>query len=362
MGAMAFCARGQYMGLRAAGSGEGQFVSGDNIQRISEDKFPTISIVAPCYNEEDCVEEFFRRADEACSSVSSSYEIVLVDDGSRDSTWELIESLCARSPHAVGIRLFRNHGHQLAASAGLAVSRGERVLLIDADLQDPPEALSDMMSLMDQGHDVVYGQRTVREGETWFKLLSAYSFYRILGILSPVSIPADTGDFRLMTRRVVDILNAMPERHRFLRGMVSWIGGRQKAYSYERRSRFAGSTGYPLKKMLRFAVDAITSFSIVPLRIATWVGAATSLAAFLIFAYAIYVKLTGLTVPGWTSSLASTALFSGVQLLVLGVIGEYLGRLVDQQKGRPLFIIDQISRGSDNCTDLESKPADSLKV
>lgn len=269
-----------------------------------------LSIVAPCYNEEGCVAEFFARTASTCGNlVGENFEIVLVDDGSKDKTWSAIQTLCEQSTKAVGVRLFRNFGHQIAATAGLAVSQGERVLLIDADLQDPPEALPEMMEIMDNGNDVVYGQRLARKGETWFKLATAHCFYRILAAVSPVPIPHDTGDFRLMTRRVVDILNEMPERHRFLRGMVSWIGGRQAPYLYERQSRFAGKTGYPFKKMLRFAFDAITSFSIVPLRLATWLGVATSLLAFTTLLYAMYAKLSGQSVPGWTSSLVSTALF-----------------------------------------------------
>ncbi len=303
-----------------------------------------LSVVAPCYNEEESLRQFCQRVSDACrAQVGSSFEIVLVDDGSRDRTWPIIEDLSATNPNILGVRLFRNHGHQLAATAGLSVTRGERVMPIDADLQDPPELLPEMMSLMDQGADVVYCQRVSREGEGWFKLLTASLFYRLIEKISPTPIPRDTGDFRLMNRRVVDALNMMPEHHRFLRGMVSWIGGKQVALPYERQSRFAGTTKYPLRKMIRFATDAITSFSIVPLRLAAWLGVCVSAVAFLTLFYVLFQWLTGAKVPGWASELASNSLFAGTQLLVLGIIGEYLGRAVEELKGRPLFMIGKIN-------------------
>jgi dolichol-phosphate mannosyltransferase len=299
-----------------------------------------LSVVAPCYNEEESLPEFWRRTSAACREVvGDNHEIVLVDDGSSDQTWSLMEDLSARDDHAVGVRLFRNHGHQIASTAGLAIARGERVMLIDADLQDPPELLSQMMPLMDEGADVVYGKRVSREGENWFKRTTASLFYRMLTSLTNVPVPRDTGDFRLMSRRVVETLILMPERHRFIRGMVSWIGGRQVALPYERHSRFAGSSKYPLRKMLRFAVDAITSFSTAPLRLAVWLGVAVSGFAFICLLYAVFRWATGDTVPGWASLLVTTSIFAGTQLLVLGIIGEYLGRVVEDLKQRPLFMI-----------------------
>jgi dolichol-phosphate mannosyltransferase len=304
---------------------------------------PQLSVVAPCFNEEESLPEFWERTSQACLiAVGDSHEIVLVDDGSRDDTWALIEQLAERDAHVVGVRLLRNHGHQLAVTAGLAICRGARVMLIDADLQDPPELLPAMMTLMDGGADVVYGRRSVRAGESWFKLVSAAVFYRVLAQLTDVPIPRDTGDFRLMSRRVVDVLNQMPERHRFLRGMVSWIGGKQVPLDYERQARFAGISKYPLRKMLHFAVDAVTSFSIKPLRIAVWLGLIVSTLAFVLLFYATLCWTTGKVVPGWTSALVSNAFFAGIQLLILGIIGEYLGRMVEAQKGRPLFTIDCI--------------------
>lgn len=261
-----------------------------------------VSVVVPCYNEEGNLSELFRRVSEACRAcVGEAFEIVLVDDGSRDATWRILSDLSARDAHVVSVRLQRNHGHQLAVTAGLTIARGERVLLLDADLQDPPELLSEMMDLMDKGADVVYGVRRERAGESKFKLTTAWMFYRILEKLSSIPIPCNTGDFRLMNRMVVDALTAMPERHRFIRGMVSWIGGNQVPMDYDRAARFAGVTKYPFKKMLQFAVDALTGFSTVPLRLATWLGVCTAGIAVLVSFYAAYRWLTNDAIPGWTS-------------------------------------------------------------
>jgi polyisoprenyl-phosphate glycosyltransferase len=305
---------------------------------------PQLSVVVPCFNEEAVLEEFFRRMSLACHALTEDHEIVFVDDGSSDRTWAIIEELAAKDAHVVGVQLFRNHGHQLAATAGLSVARGNRVMLIDADLQDPPELLTDMSAVMDKGFDVVYGRRMERKGETPFKRFTASLFYRLLNRLSSVPIPEDTGDFRLMSRRIVDILNAMPERHRFLRGMVSWIGGRQTAFPYTRDARFAGTTKYPLRKMMSLAIDALTSFSTKPLRAAVWLGLVSSLFAFAILLYAVGQWALGNAVPGWASSVVAISFFSGTQLFVMGVFGEYLGRVVQEVKGRPLFTIGQIRR------------------
>ena len=310
----------------------------------AEAKAVALSVVTPCFNEQDCLLEFHHRTTAACRSVAAGdYEIVLVDDGSRDSTWQIIQGLSEADSRVVGVHLMRNHGHQLAATAGLCVARGHRVMLIDADLQDPPELLASMMQKMDLGADVVYGRRTVRDGETWFKKASAASFYRLLSRIANVPIPQDTGDFRLMRRRVVDALLAMPERERFLRGMVSWIGGNQVPMDYARDPRHAGHTKYSLAKMLRFGTDAVTSFSIAPLRFAVWLGLTIAGLAMLLLAYSVWRWLSGEVVTGWTSIMTAIALFAGVQLLVLGIIGEYLGRLVQEAKGRPLFLIDSVS-------------------
>jgi len=310
-----------------------------------------LSIVAPCYNEADGLREFHRRVSAAAQAALApgraepGCEIILVDDGSRDSTWQVISGLAEADPRVVGVRLMRNHGHQLAVTAGLSLARGERVLLIDADLQDPPELLAEMMRMMDEGAEVVYGQRTRREAETAFKRATAAAFYRLLGRLSGTPIPRDTGDFRLMSRRVVDALAAMPERQRFIRGMVSWIGGRQVALPYERCARHAGSTNYPLRKMVAFALDAITSFSTAPLRLASWLGAAAASLALLLMAYTFWSWARGGAVAGWSSTMAAVTLFGAAQLVVLGILGEYVGRLFQEVKARPLFLVDTVLAG-----------------
>jgi dolichol-phosphate mannosyltransferase len=305
---------------------------------------PYLSVVAPCYNEEEVLPEFYRRAKAVCTQLGRSYEIVLVNDGSRDRTWPTMEHLAARDPAVVCVNLSRNHGHQLALTAGLSVCRGERVLIIDADLQDPPELLPDMLCLVERGADVVYGQRRQRSGETWFKRATAAAFYRLLGGLTETTIPPDTGDFRLMTRRAVEVLTAMPERHRFIRGMVSWIGFRQVPLMYDRDPRFAGETKYPLRRMVRFAADAITSFSVKPLTLATYAGAAAGCLSILLFLFALGSWLGGGTALGWTSLMACISLIGSLQFFLIGVHGEYLGRLYEQSKNRPLFIIDRVLR------------------
>ncbi len=251
-----------------------------------------------------------------------------------------MRQLADGDPHLLAINLSRNHGHQLALTAALTFARGERILIIDADLQDPPELLPEMMRLMDEGADVVYGQRRQRHGETPFKTLTAKLFYRLLGHLTDVRIPMDTGDFRLMSRRSLDILNAMPEQSRFVRGMVSWIGLNQVPLLYDREPRFAGQTKYPLFRMMRFALDAITGFSIVPLRVASILGMVMGVTSVTMLSYTLGSWAFGRTVEGWTSLTTIVLTVSSVQLLVLGILGEYVGRLYMQSKGRPLFIID----------------------
>jgi polyisoprenyl-phosphate glycosyltransferase len=305
---------------------------------------PAVSVVAPCFDEQDVLPEFLRRVGGVLDSIGCSSEIVLVDDGSRDLTWEIMSKAAMEDPRVVAVRLMRNHGHQLALTAGLSACSGERVLIIDADLQDPPELLPDMMALMDQGADVVYGQRRHRAGESVFKRASASVFYRTLSRVTEVDIPCDTGDFRLITRNVLDLLMAMPERHRFIRGMVAWIGGRQVPLVYDRGARFAGTSKYPFLKMVRFASDAVCGFSLAPLKasmILGWVMACTG------FAFALWSSLGaifGQTVPGWSSLAAAIGILSGMQFLMLGAIGAYLGRLYDESKGRPLFMVRETVR------------------
>lgn len=309
---------------------------------------PALSVVAPCFNEEGVLPEFVSRVGAVLDGIGGTAEIVLVDDGSRDGTWATIGAAAARDPRIVGVRLMRNHGHQLALTAGLSVCRGERILIVDADLQDPPELLAEMMRLMEESRaDVVYGQRRVREGESLFKRGSAAAFYRLIGRLTDVEIPSDTGDFRLVTRRVLDLLLAMPERHRFIRGMVAWIGGKQVPLVYDRKARAAGETKYPLAKMVRFAADAITAFSVVPLMASMTIGGIMAAVGFAFFVYSIVGFVLGYTLPGWTSLMAAIGLLSGMQFLMLGIIGAYLGRLYDQSKGRPLFMIRDIIGGNE---------------
>jgi len=302
-----------------------------------------LTIVLPCFNEQQGLTEAHRRISTvAGSEVGDDYELVLVNDGSRDATWQVMQQLATADSHVVAVNLSRNHGHQLALSAGLSVARGERVLILDADLQDPPELLPRMMQLMDAGAEVVYGKRSVRHGESVFKRATAAAFYRLLDRLSDVRIPGDTGDFRLMSRRTVDLLNTMPETHRFIRGMVSWLGFQQTALEYERQPRFAGSTGYPLRRMVRLALDAITGFSTRPLRIASILGLAFAALGVVGIAISVIGWLTGATVAGWTSVMVVVLALGGIQLTVLGIIGEYLGRLYIESKRRPLYIISEI--------------------
>jgi dolichol-phosphate mannosyltransferase len=315
---------------------------------------PAVSVVVPCFDEEAVLPLFLSRVGGVLDSLGGTSELVLVDDGSSDRTWEIIEKAAVEDSRVVGVRLMRNHGHQLALTAGLSVCRGDRVLIMDADLQDPPELLPDMMALMDEGADVVYGQRRRRAGEGVLKRATAALFYRLIGRMADVDIPCDTGDFRLITRRVLDLLIAMPERHRFVRGMVSWIGGKQVPLVYDRDARAAGESKYPFAKMLRFAADAVTSFSMVPLRLSVllgWIMAAIGFAAAI---NSIRGAILGQTVPGWSSLMATIGLLTGVQFLMLGIIGAYLGRLYDQSKGRPLFMIrDMVGGAEGSAADAE---------
>jgi len=317
---------------------------------MSDSARPALSVVAPCFNEEGVLPEFLQRIGVVLDGLGGTAEIVLVDDGSRDGTWQVMTDWAAKDRRVMAVRLMRNHGHQLALTAGLSVCRGERILIIDADLQDPPELLPEMMKLMDgmdekAGADVVYGQRRQREGESLFKRATAAAFYRLIGRMTDVEIPLDAGDFRLLTRRVLDILLAMPERHRFVRGMVAWIGGRQVPIVYDRKARAAGESKYPLAKMIRFAADAITAFSVVPLMASMTIGWVMAAVGFTFFVYSMVGWVLGLNLPGWTSLMAAVGLLGGMQFLMLGIIGAYLGRLYDQSKGRPLFMIRDIVGG-----------------
>lgn len=303
----------------------------------------SLSVVAPCFNESSGLDELHHRVTAACrAAAQESYEIVLVNDGSTDETLTTLMMLADRDPHVVVVDLARNYGHQVALSAGLELCSGERILILDADLQDPPELLAQMMAQMDAGFDVVYGQRRARNGESWFKLASAKVFYRLLQKLVDVKLAMDTGDFRLMNRRALDHLNAMPERYRFIRGMVSWIGLKQTALVYDRDKRFAGETKYPLRRMVSLALDAITSFSVVPLRFASHLGFFMGLMGIVALFYTLGSWISGHAVPGWTSLAVLTLIIGSGQFLVLGIFGEYLGRMYMETKRRPLYIINEI--------------------
>lgn len=307
---------------------------------------PAVSVVAPCHNEEDNLQELERRVAEVCRGVvGESYEIVLVNDGSRDRTWEGIQRLAQDKPNIVGVNLSRNYGHQLALTAGLQAARGDRILIIDADLQDPPELLGQMMELMDQGADVVYGVRTKRLGDSAVRAKASDVFYRLLGSLTEVPIPLDTGDFRCISRRVLDEFLRMPEQHRFIRGMISWVGFRQVPLMYDRQPRVAGQTSYTLGRLIRFALDAITGFSVRPLKVAIFAGMVLAGLSLLFLVYCLFLWLKGqVPVAGWLSIVTIQVLSSAVMLLYMGLLGEYVGRILQEVKKRPLYIVESAVR------------------
>lgn len=304
-----------------------------------------LSIVVPCYNEQECLTALHQRLSlVARQVVGEDYELVLVNDGSSDRTWPMMQGLAAADPRLVAINLSRNHGHQLALTAGLDLCRGDKVLIIDADLQDPPELLPDMLAAMErEGADVVYGVREARAGETRFKRATASAFYRLLARATDVDIPVDTGDFRLMSRRALNALLAMPEQARFIRGMVAWIGFKQVPLPYKRDERFAGVTKYPLSKMIRFALDALTGFSSAPLKLASQAGLLLALGSVILVIYIAMSWASGKTIPGWTSLMLIVVVLGAVQMFVLGLMGEYIGRLYSQAKQRPLYIVQEIA-------------------
>jgi glycosyltransferase involved in cell wall biosynthesis len=306
-----------------------------------------LSIVVPCFNEEPCLTALHERLGAAAQkAVGNDYEIVLVNDGSRDGSWPMMQRLAGSDPHVLAVNLSRNHGHQLALTAGLDLCRGDHVLIIDADLQDPPELLSDMLTTMrSQQADVVYGVRKSRKGETAFKRATAHGFYRLLSRATEVDVPLDAGDFRLMSRRALQALLAMPEQARFIRGMVAWIGFKQVPLLYHREERFAGETKYPVSKMLRFALDALTGFSSAPLKLASHIGLALSISSLLLIAYIGYSWLSGRSIQGWTSLMLVVVVLGAVQMFVLALMGEYIGRLYNEAKRRPLYIVQEIAGG-----------------
>jgi dolichol-phosphate mannosyltransferase len=308
----------------------------------------TLSIVVPCFNEEACLQTLharLRASELECAG--DDYEIVLVNYGSRDGSWPMMQQISAGDPHVLAINLSRNYGHQLALTAGLDLCRGDHVLIIDADLQDPPELLAGMLECMRTNNaDVVYGVRKSRVGETAFKRATAHGFYRLLSRATDVDIPLDAGDFRLMSRRALDALMAMPEQARFIRGMVAWIGFKQVPLAYDRAERFAGETKYPLGKMIRFALDALTGVSSAPLKLASHAGMALSVGSVLLIGYIGYAWAVGRNVPGWTSLMLIVVIVGAVQMFVLALMGEYIGRLYNESKRRPLYIVQEVAGGS----------------
>ncbi len=303
---------------------------------------PVYSVVAPVYNEEQTVPHFYQRVVEVMEGLGEPFELVLVNDGSRDDSYRAIQALHERDPRVRAVNFSRNFGHQIAISAGLDYARGDAVIIMDSDLQDPPEVIPDLIARWKDGAEVVYAQRASRQGETAFKLMTAKLFYRLIERMTSVQIPRDTGDFRLLYRRVVDALVAMREHHRFMRGLSAWVGFRQEAVRYDRAERFAGETKYPLRKMIRFSLDAITGFSYAPLQLATSFGfalAALSLVGILI---AVIVRVFGGAIQGQGTTLIVVLFLGGIQLIFLGIIGEYLGRIYDEVRARPLYIVREV--------------------
>lgn len=301
---------------------------------------PEISVIIPIYNEEKNIFNLYDRLTGVMQTLSKAYEFIFVNDGSRDNSLALIKTLSQRDPKVKFIDFSRNFGHQIAVSAGLDYTSGKAVVIIDADLQDPPELIIDLYQKMQAGYEVVYARRRKREGESYMKLLTAKWFYRILSNITSVEIPVDTGDFRIMSDKIVQVLRNMPERNKFLRGQISWAGFRQTFVEYDRSERAEGVTGYTYRKMIRFALDGITSFSDFPLKVATMAGFTVSGIAFLVMLYALYVHyVSENTVPGWTSIILAVLFLGGIQLISIGIIGEYISRVSNNVRNRPLYII-----------------------
>ena len=301
-----------------------------------------ISVVVPVFNEEEIIDLFYERAKNVLGGMHElSWEIVFVDDGSSDGSYTKLSALASRDPNVKVLKFSRNFGHQIAITAGVDEARGDCVVVIDSDLQDPPEVIPSMVEQWRQGYDVVYGVRSEREGETAMKLMTASMFYRLLGRLTNVQIPANVGDFRLMSRRVVDQLKLLREKDRFVRGLVSWVGFNQTGVTYHREARQAGVTKYPLRKMIKFAFDGITSFSTAPLKLATWTGYLAALAAVLYLISVFVQRALGITVEGWATIMVAMLFLGSVQLICLGILGEYLGRIFNEVKPRPMYVVQE---------------------
>lgn len=320
------------------------------------------SVVAPCYNEEDNLPELHHRMKEVMDQTGENWELVLINDGSSDRTAEIMRELHAQDARVHYVDFARNFGHQIAVTAGLDHAQGEAVVIIDADLQDPPELILEMIKKWQEGYEVVYAVRSERKGESWFKLTTAKLFYRIIYRITDVNIPLDTGDFRLMDRKVVDTIKQMKERHRFIRGMTSWVGFKQTGVYYTREERFAGETKYPIRRMVKFAWDAITGFSFIPLQLATYLGFVIAGLSGLFILFVIIARLSGSQAFfGQATTLVMVLFLGGVQLISLGIIGEYLGRIYDEVKARPMYIVNEAVgfEKSDPSIPSETIPGDS---
>lgn len=309
---------------------------------------PRISVVAPVFNEEETLPEFYRRVQAVMDGLGEPWELVLVDDGSTDGSFRICRELHEQDPRVRVVRFARNFGHQIAITAGMDYARGDAVVTIDSDLQDPPEVIPELVARWREGYHVVYGVRTEREGETWFKLFTARLFYRLIAALTDIRIPMEAGDFRLLDRKVVEDMRRLREHRRFIRGMTSWVGYRQIGVPYHRHARFAGQTKYPFRKMFRLALDAITGFSDVPLRLAWTFGAVLLVLGVLLGLVLLGLRLAGQApLAGQGLTLTVAIILSGAQLLFLGIIGEYLARIYDEVRNRPLYTVMEILEGTD---------------
>ncbi|MDA1646602.1 MULTISPECIES: glycosyltransferase family 2 protein [unclassified Bacillus cereus group] len=301
-----------------------------------------ISVVVPMYFEEEVAQECYNRLKSVMLQNNINYEFVFVNDGSTDGTMEILSEIAANDYRTKIVNFARNFGHQVAVTAGIAAAKGDAIVIIDADLQDPPEVIPELIAKWEEGYEVVYAKRKQRKGETWFKLLTAKYFYKFLNYMSDIDIPKDTGDFRIIDRKIADVFNQMTERNRFIRGMMSWVGFRQTYVEYERDERFAGETKYPLKKMIKFASDGIIAFSTKPLRIVMSLGLLSVLISIIVLLYTITVKVFGHgTQTGWASIMVAITFFSGIQLLGLGIVGQYIARIYDESKNRPIYIVKE---------------------
>jgi len=304
---------------------------------------PVYSVVVPAYNEQEVIAETYKRLTNVMAGMGETYELVFVNDGSRDSTAQIIAGFCESDPCVRLVNFSRNFGHMPAISAGMENARGQAIFIIDADLQDPPEIFPEMAAKWKEGYHVVYGKRAMRKGESWFKKLSARMFYRFLQKMTTVNLPVDTGEFRLIDRKVCDAVNRLPEKNRYIRGLVSWVGFRQTPVEYVREERFAGETKYPLRKMVALAMDAITAFSHKPLKLASTLGMLLSFCSFAYLIVLLCLRLfTDRVVTGWSVTLGGVLFTQGIVLIVLGLVGEYIGRIYAEIRNRPVYIIQEI--------------------